>query len=110
AHQLEVAGFRWRQALQQRAFHAFVQDVFRHGPIRSPLSTGYRHQSAGTDQHSVLAADLLGVVAFVLRRPNQWTQPHPYAPDVGPRWWPRQEFGRLAKNEFDLFRECKRLS
>jgi hypothetical protein len=55
------------------------EHILGHGAVGGPLAAGHRDQAAAADQHGVLAAQALGVVAVVVLRLDQRPQADPDA-------------------------------
>ena len=103
ADQYQVGGHSRPMPFPETLFEALLQDVFGHGPVGGPLAAGHGDQPAAADQHRVLAAEPLGVVAVVALRLDQRPQARPTGCGcrLG-RGRPGQVARRFAQDEFQL--------
>ena len=97
ADQQQVGGHSRLVALPAGAFEALLQHIFGHGAVGGPFAAGHRDQAAAADQHGVLAAQALGVVAVVVRRLDQRPQADPDASDVGAASAPGSDSGPTSR-------------
>ena len=110
ADQFQIDGDAGRTRVDQRLGGALRQHVFGHGAVGGPLAAGHRDQPTAADQHRVLAAQALGVVALVVWRLDQRAQADPDTLDIRAFGRTTQITRRFGQNEINFFVERQRLA